>query len=172
MNKKRYVSFEELYRSAPAHSTDRNDWKQWENEYEGEYVKGKGRVDSVSIHPQEGKLFLIVTVFGKEGTIGNGAKQVALLIEDAHTVAFGEEEGSFLIDDIKWIYLGDNYVFEGRVSGFSLFDTELVYLGYSDLIIITGKVKDIRRTEDEDEKRRSHGITRPYLTKAAWVQVN
>lgn len=152
INENRYVSLEELYRNAPTHLTDQKDWKQWENEYEGKYVKGKGRVDSVSIHPQEGKLFLIVTIFGKEGTIENNTTQVALFIEDAHTIALGEEEGSFLIDGIKWICLGDNYAFEGRVSEFSLFDTELVNSGYSDLIIIRGKMKDIRRAKDEDGK--------------------
>jgi hypothetical protein len=142
---KRYVSLEELYGNAPTNLTDQTDWQQWENEYEGKYVKGKGRVDSVSVHPREGKLFLIVTILGEEGTIENNTTQVALLVEDAHTIALGEEEGSFLIDDIKWINLGDNYAFEGRVSEFFLFDTELAISGYGDLIIIKGNMKDIRK---------------------------
>lgn len=141
----RYVSIEELYRNAPANFTEQKDWKQWENEYVGKYVKGKGRFDSVSAHPQKGKLFFIVTILGEEGTIENSTTQVALLVEDAHTIALGEKEGSFLIDGTKWIYLGENYAFEGSVSGFSSFNTELVISGYSDLIILKGKMMDIRK---------------------------
>ena len=96
----------------------------------------------MSIHPQEGKLFFIVTVFGEEGTIDNDPTQVALLVEGAHKVAFGEEEGSFLIDGIQWIYLGGNCAFEGRVSEFSFVDTELASTGYGDLVIVKGRMMD------------------------------
>jgi hypothetical protein len=142
----KYVSLEELYRNAPANSTEQTDWIQWENRYKGRYVKGKGRVNSVSIHPREGKLFLIATTFGEEGTIENSKIQVALLVEDAHTVALGEEEGSFLIDGTKWVQLGCNYAFQGRVSEYSRLDVDLlVSSGQGTLVVIRVMKKEINR---------------------------
>ncbi len=87
ITKSGFVSFEEIYRNTPIHSTDQGDWRQLKKQHEGEHVKGRGRVDSVSIHSQEGKLFLIVTLFGKEGVIETSATQIALLIEDVRTIA-------------------------------------------------------------------------------------
>jgi hypothetical protein len=142
----RYVSLDELYRNAPAKSTKPTDWKQWENRYGGRYVKGRGRVNSVSIHPREGKLFLIATTFGKEGTIENSAAKVALLVEDAHTIALGEEEGSFLIDGTKWVQLGNNHAFQGRVSGHSRLNVDLlVSSGQGTLVVIGVIKKDINK---------------------------
>ena len=141
----KYVSLEALYRKAPIHSTDQKDWEQWENEYGGKYVKGKGRFESVSIHPQESKLFFIVRIFDGGGAGESDTAQVALLVEDAQTIKLGEKEGSFLLNDIKWFFLGDGYAFEGMVSKFSGFDTELVASGYGDLIIIQGKLQDISK---------------------------
>jgi len=139
----RYVSIEELCRNAPTDLTEQEGWKQWKNKYMGKHVRGKGQFSSASIHPEEGKLFFIVTISGEEGTIENNATQVAFLIEDVRTIDFGKKEGSFLINNARWIYLGENYAFEGKVSGFSSFDTELVSLGRSDLVIVKGKTMDI-----------------------------
>ena len=139
----RYVSAEELYRNAPIDLTKQEDWTQWENEYVGKYVREEGRLAMVTAHPQEGKLFLVFTISGEEGTIENNTAQVALLVEDVHQVELGEKEGSFLIDGSKWVYAGEDYAFEGRVSGFSLFDTELALVGYRDLIVVKGRMSDI-----------------------------
>ena len=139
------VTIEELYRDAPPNSTKHEDWQQWENEYVGMYLKEKGTFDSVSIHPQEGKLFFVVTTFGEGSAIKSSTTQVALLVEDAHTISLGEEEGSFLIDDTRWINLGESYAFEGEVSGFSLFDNELSTAGYRDLIIVRVSWMDIKK---------------------------
>ena len=120
-----YVSIEELYRNIPANVVQEKNWKQWENAYEGRYVKEKGRFGTASVHPRAGKLFFIVTLAGGEGSSENKPHQVALMVENAHQIELGEKEGSFLLDGIKWIYLGETYAFKGRVSGFSLFDKEL-----------------------------------------------
>jgi tetratricopeptide (TPR) repeat protein len=138
-----YVSFEDLYRKAPTGLTRHEDWEQWENEYAGKYAGEKGRLTGLAAYPKEGKLFLIFTVFSEEDTIENDAAQVALLVEDAHRIELGEKEGSFLIDGIKSIQLGEDYSFEGKVSGYSLFDTELAGEGHGDLIIVKGRTKDI-----------------------------
>jgi tetratricopeptide (TPR) repeat protein len=140
---KEYISMNELYSNTPSNSTDQKIWDQWENQYQGKYVKGKGKLVEVRIYPQESKLFLIVTILGEEATIENNPTRVALLVEDAHNIRFGEKEGSFVIDSVIWIYLGENYAFEGRVSGFSLFDPELVS-EYRDLIIVKVKMLDFR----------------------------
>lgn len=139
------VSINELYSNAPLNSTEQKSWDQWRNQYQGQYVKGKGKLAEVRIFPQEGKLFLIATIIGEEGTPGNNPRQAALLLADAHDIRLGEKEGSFLIDSIIWIYLGENYAFEGRVSDFSLFDPELASLDYGELIIIKMSMIDLRK---------------------------
>ncbi len=138
-----YVSFEELYRNIPSNVIQEEGWKQWENAYEGKFVKEIGRIYAISIHPHKGKLFMIVTLAGKEGSIENKPRQLALLVEDAHDLKLGEQEGTFLLDGIKWIHLGETYAFKGRVSKFSLFDKELRGTDYKDLIIVKTKIKDI-----------------------------
>ena len=138
----RNVIIEELYRNAPTNYADQAGWKQWENDYVGRYVRGRGRFDGVSIHPNEGKLFLIVTINGEDGGIENNTTQVALLVEDAYGISMGEKEGSFLVNDIRWIYMGEDYTFQGKVSGFSSFDQELVSAGYSDLVVLRGTLMD------------------------------
>jgi len=142
----RYVSLEELSRNAPADSTKKTDWKQWAKRYTGRYVRGRGRVSSVSIYPREGKLFLIATEFDREGTIENRTTQVALLVEDAHTIALGKEEGSFLIDGTMWVQLGRSYAFQGKVSEYSQLDVDLlVRSGQGTLVVIRVMKKDISK---------------------------
>ena len=142
----RCVSLEELCSNAPANSTKQTDWKQWEKRYAGRYVRGKGRVNSVSIHPREGKLFLIATALDRESTIENWTTQVALLVEDARTIALGKEEGSFLIDGTKWVQLGNNHAFQGRVSEYSRLDVDLlVRSGQGTLVVIRVKKQDINK---------------------------
>ena len=138
-----YVDIGELYRNIPANVTQEKDWKQWEDTYEGRYIKEKGRFDGVSIHPREGKLFFIVTLAGGEGSAENKPQRVALLVEDAHQVELGEKEGSFLLESTKWIRLSETYAFKGRVSKFSLFDKELRSTDFRDLIIVKARVRDI-----------------------------
>ena len=138
-----YISLEELYRDTPANLTDRKAWEQWGNKYKGKYVKETGRLDTMSIFPQEGKLFLIIAIQSKEGYVENNATQVAFYVKDASTVRLGEKEGTFIINDIKRICLGDTYTFSGKVSNFSSFDMDLVYSGHEGLIIVEGKLIDI-----------------------------
>jgi tetratricopeptide (TPR) repeat protein len=140
-----YVGIEELYRNAPTDSTKQENWKQWENEYVGKYAKGQGKLVSMSVHPQEGKLFFIITILGEGGAIEENTTQVALLVEDAREISFGEKEGSFLVNGTRWFYVGEEYAFEGRVSNFSLFDTALASAGYGNLVIVKGKVMDSRK---------------------------
>ena len=142
--KKLYVDIEEVYRNIPINFTQQEEWIQWEDAHKGKYIKVKGRFVSVSVHPRKGKLFFIVTLNGKEGTIKNEKNQVALLVEGHHKIAMGEKEGSFLFDGVKWICLGEIYAFEGRMSKFSRFDTELRSTGFSNLIIVKSKLMDIR----------------------------
>lgn len=142
----KYVSLEELCRNAPVDSTKQTDWKQWEKRYKGRYVRGRGRVTSVSIHPREGKLFLMATAFERGGTIENRKTQVALLVEDAHTIALGKEEGSFLIDGTTWLQLGSSYAFQGRVSEYSRLHVDLlVRSGQGTLVVIRVMKKDINK---------------------------
>jgi hypothetical protein len=89
---------------------------------------------------------LIATTFDKEGTIEKSTTQVALLVEDAHTIALGEEEGSFLIDGTKWVELGNKYAFQGRVSEYSRLGVDLpVSSGQGTLVVIRVMKKDIKK---------------------------
>jgi hypothetical protein len=141
----KYVSIEDVYGRAPTYSTQKSDWTDWESKYIGRYVTGAGKVSAFSIHPHVGKLFFVLTISGEKGATENNTRQVALLLEDAHNVKLGDKEGSLLIDGTKWINLGENYAFEGRVSGFSAFDAELVTAGYRGLIVVKAKMMDIRK---------------------------
>jgi hypothetical protein len=141
----RYVSFDEVFGNVPTNFTEQKDWEKWENEYVGKNVKGKGKSVSFSIHPQVGKLFFIFSIDGGQGTGEDHATKVAFWVEDAKTVKLGEKEGSFLIDDTKWIHTGENYLLEGTVSEFSLLDPELGSSNNGDLIIIKGKKTDVEK---------------------------
>ena len=145
LDQRNYVGIEELYRNAPTGLTRQEDWEQWKDEYGGKYVKGSGNLTAVSAHRQVDKVFCVVTL-SEEGSTDSSPAQVALLVEDVDTVALREDEGSFLVDGIKWIHLGKDYAFEGRVSGFSLFDTELIDAGYRDLVVVRTEITDIRKT--------------------------
>jgi hypothetical protein len=146
LEQNRSVRLEEVIRSAPRNSTSREDWSQWESKFAGKRVTGRGWVSSVSVHPQEGKLFFIAAILSDEDTVDNTAAQVALLVEDAHSFALGEEEGSFLIDGTKRVQLGDNHAFQGRVSEYLRLDAGLlVSSGQGNLVVIRVMKKDINK---------------------------
>ena len=131
--------------NVPTHLIGQKELEQWENRYRGKRVKGKGKLEAVHAYPQKGKLFGVITVMDQEGTVENGPTQIAFLIEGANTVALGEDEGTFLVNDTQWINLGESYIFEGRVSKISWLDAELVNSGHDNLIIIKGKLQDIKK---------------------------
>ncbi|MEJ2757114.1 MAG: hypothetical protein P8046_01410 [Anaerolineales bacterium] len=138
-----YVSVEELYRNIPGNPTQETNWRQWQNNYEGRVLKASGTVEAISIHPRGRKIFVIVTIANEEGLGETKLRRVALLVEDAHQVKLGEKEGSFLVDDTKWINLGEKYTFKGTVSKFSLFEEDLVGTDFRDVIIINMRLRDI-----------------------------
>ncbi len=109
-----FVTIEELYRDAPPNSTKHEDWQQWENEYVGMYLKEKGTFDSVSIHPQEGKLFFVVTTFGEGSAIKEQYDPSCSSSRRCPYHFLGRRGGSFLIDDTRWINLGESYAFEEK----------------------------------------------------------
>jgi hypothetical protein len=138
-----YISFDELYNNIPNNLTDRKVWEQWEREYKGRYVMGSGRLDAIEVYQKKGHLFLIFSIPNGEYYTEDNVK-VLFLVEDAYTLLLGEEEYEFFINDIKRICLGDSYIFIGQVSNFSSFDMDLVFSGYSGMIIVEGRTAGIR----------------------------
>lgn len=142
-NQKIYVRVDELYRNIPVNISQEKKWVQWEYIFRGKNFKGKGRIEGVSLHPNEGKLFFIVNLHTDNDDTVTKTKQIALSVEDAHTVALGEKEGSFLLDDTKWICLGQTYAFTGTIFLHGRFDKELGSTDFRNLIIVKAKMTDI-----------------------------
>jgi len=135
-----YGDLGDLIRDAPMSSTNQNDWEQWKNKYRGYKVKGEGKISGFSVHPNKGKLFVIISELGVEG---EDELQIAFLIDGAKTIELGEIEGSININGQKWIFLDGYYNYDGMVEQYSLFDNELVISDFNDLIIIRGALADI-----------------------------
>lgn len=142
-NQKIYVHVDELYRNIPANISQEKKWAQWEYIFRGKSFKEKGRIEGVSLHPNDGKLFFIINLHTDNDGAVTKTKQIALSVEDAHTVALGEKEGSFLLDNTKWICLGKTYAFTGTVFLHGRFDKELSSTDFRDLVIIKAKLSDI-----------------------------
>jgi hypothetical protein len=134
---------EELYRTAPLNCIEQKDWWQWENQYLGKPVKDKGLFYSVQINPGKGKLFFVVALIDEKGPIEDNTTKVVILIDDAHHLSLGEKEGSFLIDRVKWICLGEFHSFEGKVHVFGRFDPELCNTEFRNLAIVRTKLVDV-----------------------------
>ena len=137
-----YVSLEAAYRNAPIGHTTPEVWQPWQDEYAGRYARGEGTLTDL-MAVREGGLFLAFSIFDEEGAVGSNTAEVALLVQDARDITLGEQEGSVQINGLKWIQLGADYSFEGRISEFSLFDTDLATAGYLDLLILKGSMFDI-----------------------------
>jgi hypothetical protein len=110
--------------------------------YVGRSVSGRGTLESVQAVPKEG-LYLIISV-PETGATGDSEK-VIFFVTDAAGIKMAQEEGTFLINGVTPIHMGSLYAFTGKVGGFPQPDNALAEAGYGNLIIIVGRVSDIRK---------------------------
>ncbi len=155
-----YVKLEELYKNFPTNVIDNKGWAHGAEKYEGKLVRGIGRIDAIIVYPNEGKFFLIISIYDQDNLSQLISTQLVFLVEDADSYSLGEKEGLFFVNNIKPIQVGNAYDFEGKVSQLSRFDNDLVRSGYDDLVIIQGKLRDINISSFKIETENSKGASR------------